>query len=75
MKHVFLDGFEFVAEDATEVCTVLWHSMKFNLHPSLQSWMEANAKIMKGVQGAALRTDSPEHHVDDMLAAGVLKTL
>ncbi len=72
MKYEFLDGYRFEANTAREVCEALWHSMKFKLEPTVEAWMQANAKVMANMRGAELRTDTCENHVADMLATGVL---
>ena len=75
MRYRFIDGYEFEAGTAEEICTAIWKSMKFSFRSSLQEWMESNAAVMNEGLGEKLRNDSPEHHVEDMLKAGILKTI
>ena len=73
--HRFIDGYEFEADNAEEICAVIWKSMKFAFHSSLQEWMEANASVMSEGLGEHLRADSPAHHVEDMLAEGIIRKI
>ena len=73
MKYRFCDGYEFEAGNPDEICTAIWKSMKFALRADLQEWMDSNAKVMKNMAGYTLRTDSTEHHVEDMLRYGVIE--
>ena len=73
MRYRFIDGYEFEAGTATEICTAIWKSMKFAFHSNLQEWMEANADVMKEGIGEVIRTDTPGHHVEDMLKAGIIR--
>ena len=75
MRYRFIDGYEFEAGTAVEICTAIWKSMKFSFRSNLQEWMDANAAVMKEGLGEKLRTDTPEHHVEDMLVAGILKAI
>ncbi|MBR3458118.1 MAG: hypothetical protein IKH16_08200 [Selenomonadaceae bacterium] len=72
MRYRFIDGFEFEADTPEEICTAIWKSMKFGFRSNLQEWMESNAKVMGEALGRKLRTDTPEHHVVDMLKSGIL---
>ena len=45
MRYRFIDGCEFVANTAEEICTAIWKSMKFSFRSSLQEWMDANAAV------------------------------
>ncbi len=73
MRYRFIDGFEFDATTPEEICTAIWKSMKFNFRSSLQEWMDANASIMSEGLSEPLRTDTPKHHVEDMITSGILK--
>ena len=75
MRYRFIDGYEFEASTAEEICTAIWKSMKFSFRSSLQEWMDANASVMSEGLAEPLRTDSPEHHVEDMLAAGIIRKI
>ncbi len=46
MRYRFIDGYEFEANTAEEICTAIWKSMKFSFRSSLQEWMDANAAVM-----------------------------
>ncbi|MBP3731404.1 MAG: hypothetical protein J6I40_08050 [Mailhella sp.] len=73
MRYRFIDGYEFEADTAEEICAAIWKSMKFAFHSSLQEWMDANASVMSEGLGERLRTDTPEHHVEDMIKAGIIR--
>ena len=75
MKYRFIDGFEFEAGTPEEICTAIWKSMKFSFHASLQEWMEASAAVIREGLGEHLRTDSPDHHVEDMIKAGIIRKI
>ena len=75
MRYRFIDGYEFEADTAEEICAAIWKSMKFSFRSSLQEWMDANASVMREGLGERLRTDTPEHHVEDMLAAGIIREI
>jgi hypothetical protein len=75
MRYRFIDGYEFEAGTAVEICTAIWKSMKFSFRSNLQEWMDANASVMGEGLGEPLRTDTPEHHVEDMLTAGILREI
>lgn len=75
MRYRFIDGYEFEANTAEEICTAIWKSMKFSFRSSLQEWMDANAAVMSEGLGEPLRTDTPEHHVEDMLTAGIIRKI
>ncbi len=75
MRYLFIDGFEFDATTPEEICTAIWKSMKFNFRSSLQEWMDANASIMSEGLSEPLRTDTPEHHVEDMIASRILRKI
>ena len=73
MKYRFIDGFVFEAETPEAICTAIWKSMKFSFRANLQEWMDANSRIMSEGLKESLRTDSPKHHVEDMLRFGIIK--
>ncbi len=75
MRYRFIDGYEFEANTAVEICTAIWKSMKFCFRSNLQEWMDANAAVINEGLGEKLRTDTPEHHVEDMLASGILRQI
>ena len=75
MRYRFIDGYEFEADTAEEICAAIWKSMKFAFHSSLQEWMDANASVMSEGLGERLRTDTPEHHVEDMIKAGIIREI
>ena len=52
MRYRFIDGYEFEAGTAVEICTAIWKSMKFSFRSNLQEWMDANASVMgEGLEG------------------------
>ncbi|MDR0467159.1 MAG: hypothetical protein LBH94_07370 [Deltaproteobacteria bacterium] len=40
--------------------------------PSLKEWMLGSAQRAKNWNGSAIRTSSPEEHVQDLVEAGIL---
>ena len=75
MRYRFIDGYEFEAGTPVEICTAIWKSMKFSFRSNLQEWMDANASVMGEGLGEHLRTDTPEHHVEDMIKAGIIRKI
>lgn len=72
MKLRFIDGYEFTEDTKQAACEALWHSMRFQLYDTLAEWMTGNARAMQNAVGRTLRTDTPEHHFDDMIEHGIL---
>lgn len=72
MKYRTLDGALFTANSHAELAGQLWQS-QFAPPASLEEWMAGSAERARLWNGAELRTDSPEHHIEDMLAAGLLE--
>lgn len=72
MKLRFIDGYEFTADTKQAACEALWRSMRFQLYGTLDEWMTGNARAMQNAVGRTLRTDTPEHHFDDMIENGIL---
>ena len=75
MKLRFIDGYAFTADTKQGACEALWHSMRFSLYDTLSEWMTANAGIMQNAFSVTLRSDSPEHHFDDMIKHRILEKL
>ena len=74
MEYRTLDGAKFTAGSYEELATQLWHS-QFIRPATLEEWMNGSAERARLWNGAELRTDSPEHHIEDMLAAGLIETV
>ena len=74
MKVQSLDSKVYEAANVKELATALWQS-KFDPEPTIQEWMQGSASRAEAWNGAALRTDSEEHHIEDMLSAGLLTLL
>lgn len=72
MKYRTLDGAEFTASSYTELAQALWKS-QFVPPPTLEEWMAGSAERAALWNGAALRVDSVDHHIEDMLAAGLIE--
>ena len=72
MNLRFIDGYEFTADIKQAACEALWHSMRFNMYDTLPEWMIANARAVQNALGRTLRTDTPEHHFDDMIEQRIL---
>ena len=72
MNLRFIDGYEFTADTKQAACEALWRSMRFQLYGTLDEWMTGNARAMQNAVGRTLRTDTPEHHFDDMIENGIL---
>jgi hypothetical protein len=56
---------------ARELAEALWREMLVP-EPTLEAWMENSARRAKEWNGAAIRTSSPEDHVADLIAAGLV---
>jgi hypothetical protein len=67
-----LDGALFTAESYAELAAHLWRS-QFDPPPNLQDWMTGSAERARLWNGAQVRTDTPEHHIEDLLAAALLE--
>lgn len=71
MKYRAMDGYEIESENYQEVAEKMWQSM-FIPDENLQLWMINSAKRAAIYNGSVIRTDSVEHHIEDLLDAGFL---
>lgn len=74
MKYRTLDGAEFTAGSYAELAEALWKS-QFAPPATLEEWMAGSAERARLWNGAELRVDTPEHHMEDMLTAGLVEAL
>lgn len=72
MQYRTLDGARFTASSHAELAEALWHS-QFSPPETMQEWMQGSAERAQMWNGAILRTDTPENHVDDLIAFGFLE--
>ena len=71
MKFRTQDGEVLEAESLRQLAELLWQT-KFIPEPTLEDWMRGSAKRAAMWDGSVIRTCSPEAHVEDLIAAGVL---
>lgn len=71
MKFRTQDGEVLEAESLRQLAEILWQT-KFIPEPTLEEWMRGSAKRAAMWDGSVIRTCSPEAHVEDLIAAGVL---
>ena len=64
-----MDGYELEAENYREVGEKLWQSM-FSPDDSIEEWMVNSAMRATLYGDYRLRTDTVEHHVEDLIKAG-----
>ncbi|MDK2955429.1 MAG: hypothetical protein PWQ57_925 [Desulfovibrionales bacterium] len=67
------DGAEFLAASPAELAEQLRES-KFIPETTIASWMAASAERAR-VLDVVLRTDTVEHHIQDMLDGGLLNLM
>lgn len=65
------DDKTFVASSHIELATLLWQSA-FDPQSTLEEWMLAFSNRAYLWNDAVLRTDSADHLISDMLAAGLI---
>lgn len=70
-RYTTLNGKTLEAESLRGIAEALWH-MKLVPEPTLEEWMLGSAERAKMWNGAIVRTSSPEEHVLDLVAAGLL---
>ena len=71
MKYRLLDDFEFEAATPLEACETLRGQLMVP-EPTIEEWLKGSAFRAKQWSSAMLPTDNPEHHIEDMIAAGLL---
>ncbi|MDE5831744.1 MAG: hypothetical protein K2H64_01950 [Desulfovibrio sp.] len=69
MKYRCMDGYEIEAKDYRELAVKMWQSM-FDPNPTLEEWMEGSAKRAKIYNLSEIRTDTVDHHMEDLIKAG-----
>ena len=74
LRYKTPDGKPLEAESLRALAEALWREMKFP-DPSLEEWMRGSAARAKNWNGAVIRTTSPEEHMLDLIAAGILMPL
>ena len=74
MQYRTIDGATFTAGSYAELAGELWHS-QFDPPPTLEAWMAGSAERAKLWNNAILRVDTVEHHIEDMIASGLLEEL
>lgn len=70
-RYVTLNGKTLEAESLRGIAEALWQEMLVP-EPTLEAWMLGSARRAKDWNGAVIRTGSPEEHVRDLIAAGLL---
>lgn len=71
MKYRAIDGYEAEAQSYQELAEKLWHSM-FIPDDNIQDWMLNSAKRAAIYNGSVIRTDTVEHHIQDLIEAGFI---
>lgn len=74
MKYRHSDGFTFEADTPEQAAQILWKSM-FIPNDTIEEWMHGSSMRAGERNGVTLRTDTVEHHIEDMLRAGWLEIL
>lgn len=69
MKYRAMDGYEVEAEDYQELANKLWNSM-FIPDDTIAEWMAGSAKRAAIYNGSQIRTDTVEHHIEDLIKNG-----
>ncbi len=69
MKYRAMDGYEIEAQSYQELAEKLWHSM-FIPDDNIQDWMVNSAKRAAIYNESVIRTDTVEHHIEDLITAG-----
>lgn len=74
MKYRAMDGYEIEAEDYQELAEKLWQSM-FIPDDNIQNWMVNSAKRAAIYNESVIRTDTVEHHIQDLIEAGFISKI
>lgn len=69
MKYRAMDGYEIEAKDYRELANKLWESM-FIPDDTIEEWMKGSAKRAYIYNYSVIRTDSVEHHIEDLIKTG-----
>lgn len=71
MKYRAMDGYEMEAKDYHELAEKMWQSM-FIPDDDIETWMINSAKRAEIYNGSKIRTDSIEHHIEDLISTGFI---
>ena len=71
MKYRAMDGYEMEARDYQELATKMWQSM-FIPDGNIEEWMENSAKRAYIYNESVIRTDTVEHHIEDLIKTGFI---
>lgn len=74
MEYRTIDGARFTASSYDELAKELWLS-QFAPPATIEEWMKGSAERANLWNGTTLRTDSLQHHIEDMLAAGLVEAV
>lgn len=74
MKYKVMGEEVLEAESLRQLAETMWQTKRFP-EPSLEAWMEAQARRLREWNGKTARTDSPELFIQDLIAAGVIVPL
>lgn len=75
MKYRYIDGRDFEAENAKELCIKLWLGQAFQLHHSVEDWMKENAKVVRNFTGKECSAASFEAHVNSLMQLGIIRRI
>lgn len=71
MKYRAMDGYEIEAKDYNELAEKLWQSM-FIPDDNIEDWMRNSAKRATIYNESVIRTDTVEHHIEDLISKGFI---
>lgn len=71
MKYRAMDGYEIEAKDYNELAEKLWQSM-FIPDDNIEDWMRNSAKRAAIYNESVIRTDTVEHHIEDLISKGFI---
>jgi hypothetical protein len=74
MRYKTLNGKTLEADSLRGIAEALWQLMLVP-EATLKEWMEGSARRAQVWNGSVIRTSSPEEHVRDLIAAGLLTPL
>lgn len=69
MKYKVMGEEVLEAASLRQLAETMWQTKRFP-EPTLQAWMEAQARRLREWNGKSARTDSPEIFIQDLIAAG-----
>jgi len=74
MRYRSLDGKVFTAGSYRELAEEYWQS-QFDPPPTIEEWMAGSAKRARIWNEAEIRTDTVEHHIEDLIANGFIEVV